>query len=277
MVRLQKEVLNMHRLKKMLVEQMDYESTLLERFEKEMQIMPEGSLCLKKVKGNSYIYYQNKKLSENRLLSPKKKEDSDLIGKIRKKFFIKKSIYQLRENRKIAEVMLRNFNPFDPEVIRNQLGSVYKEVQIIEWKSFMELELEKWKENKNENFLHPEGLKHISAKGQRVRSKSETIIADLLDYKNIIYKYEEPLNLNGQNFLPDFTILRSFDSRTVYWEHFGMIYDLEYRKNMEAKLLAYGNSGIIPWDNLIITFDSEEGSIDVSIISAVIDNMLLLK
>jgi len=267
----------MHRLKKMLLEQMDYESILLEKFENELKIVPPGSLSLKKVKGKSYIYYQNKKLAVNRLLSPKNKDDAYLIEKIRSKFFVKKSIHQLRKNNKIMETLLRSFVPFDPGEIRNQLAPVYKEVQIIEWKSDMELALEKWKgENNSKNFLYPEGLRHISSKGQRVRSKSETIIADLLDYKNISYKYEEPLNIKGQNFLPDFTILRTFDNRIIYWEHFGMIYDADYRKNMEAKLLAYGNSGIIPWDNLITTFDSNEGNIDVSIISAVIDKMLLL-
>lgn len=44
----------MHRLKKMLLEQMDYESILLERFEKEMLTYSEGSLSLKNVKGNAY-------------------------------------------------------------------------------------------------------------------------------------------------------------------------------------------------------------------------------
>jgi len=267
----------MHRLKKMLLEQMDYENSLLEIFEHELKTMPEGSLCLKKVKGNSYIYYQNKKVSENRLLSPKNEEEAYFIERIRRKFFIKKSIHQLRKNSKIMGELLGSFIPFDPGEIRNQLAPVYKEVQIIEWKSGMELALEKWKmENKDESFLYPEGLRHISSRGVRVRSKSETIIADLLDFKNILYKYEEPLNIKGQNFLPDFTILRAFDNRIIYWEHFGMIYDPNYRMNMEAKLLAYGNSGIVPWDNLIMTFDSNEGSIDVSTISAIIDKMLLL-
>ena len=256
---------------------MDYESKLLERFEKEILTFPEGSLSLKKVKGNAYIYLQNKTLAERRLLSPKKKEDADMIEKIRKKYFVKKSISQLRKNKKIMESLLRGLNPFDPGEIRNQMSSVYREVQIIEWKSKMDLALEKWKvKDKGESFLYPEGLRHISAKGQRVRSKSEAIIADLLDYKNILYKYEEPLNICGQKFSPDFTIFRSFDNRIIYWEHFGMINDTEYKKNMEMKLLAYRNSEIIPWDNLILTFDSIEGNIDVSMISAIIDKMLLI-
>ncbi len=267
----------MHRLKKMLLEQMEYENSLLQKFENELKTLPEGSLCLKKVKGTAYIYFQNKRLSENRILSPKKEEEAYLIERIRRKFFIKKSIHQLRKNSKIMKESLQSFIPFDPEEIRNQMATVYKEVQIIEWKSSMEKALEKWKEeNKGENFLYPEGLRHISSKGLRVRSKSETIIADLLDYKNIPYKYEEPLNIDGQHYLPDFTILRAFDNRVIYWEHFGMMYDSNYRINMEAKLLAYGNSGIIPWDNLIMTFDSNEGNIDVLLISAIIDKILLL-
>src|SRR5665648_929213 len=227
----------LHRLKKMLLEQRDYESILLDRFEKEIPTFPEGSLSLKKVKGNAYIYLHNKTLSETRLLSPKKKEDADIIEKIRKKYFVKKSISQLRKNKKIMDSLLRNLIPFDPGEIRNHMSSVYKEVQIIEWKSKMELALEKWKV-KNED--------------------------------------ENSLNIRGQKFFPDFTIFRSFDNRIIYWEHFGMINDTEYKKNMEMKLLAYGNSEIIPWDNLVLTFDSNEGCIDVSMISSIIDKMLLI-
>jgi hypothetical protein len=267
----------MHRLRIMLQEQIDYESKLLDRFEKEILTFPEGNLSLKKIKGNSYIYFHNKRLSESRSLSPKKKNDAELIRNIREKYFVKKSITQLRKNKKIMNSLLKDFVPFDPGEIRNNMSTVYREVQIIEWKSIMDLTIEKWKENNEcDSFLYPEGLRHISAKGQRVRSKSEAIIADLLDYRNILYKYEEPLNIKGQKFFPDFTVFRSFDNRIIYWEHFGMMNDMEYKKNMEMKLLAYRNSEIIPWDNLILTFDTEEGNIDVSMISSIIDKMLLI-
>lgn len=267
----------MHRLKKMLLDQMEYEKKMLEKFEVEISDLPDGSLCLKCIKGKSYIYFQNKSLNQCKFLSSKKNEDAELIYKLRKKFFVKKSISQLKTNKKIMEKVLEKFEPFDPGAIRGNLAPVYREIQIDEFKSKMESELENWKHGtKNDVVYLPEGLKHITAKGQKVRSKSEAIIADLLDYNNILYEYERVLHIEGQRFSPDFTILRGFDQREIYWEHFGMTYDAVYRKNMQIKLSVYENAGIIPWDNLILTFESDEGNIDVSMISAIIDKMILL-
>ena len=49
---------------------------------------------------------------------------------------------------------------------------------------------------------------HYTAKGERVRSKSEVIIADALHRAGIPYRYEYPLYLSGlEYFNPDFTIL----------------------------------------------------------------------
>lgn len=51
--------------------------------------------------------------------------------------------------------------------------------------------------------------------------------------------------------------------------------DPAYRANMEMKLDAYGKVGIIPWKNLVVTFESEAGGIDVARINEVIKKMLL--
>ena len=49
-------------------------------------------------------------------------------------------------------------------------------------------------------------------KKERVRSKSEKIIADMLYHKNIPYKYECPVTLKGSGTIyPDFTCLRLTD------------------------------------------------------------------
>lgn len=58
-------------------------------------------------------------------------------------------------------------------------------------------------------------------KGERVRSKSEQIIADRLYANGIPYKYECPLIVNGKLIHPDFTILRKSDRKEVYHEHLG--------------------------------------------------------
>ena len=48
----------------------------------------------------------------------------------------------------------------------------------------------------------------LTEKGERVRSKSEKILADYFYRKNILYKYEKPLYLKGYGTVyPDFTFL----------------------------------------------------------------------
>ena len=49
---------------------------------------------------------------------------------------------------------------------------------------------------------------YTTARGERVRSKSEVIIADTLNRLNVPYRYEYPLKLKGgQTFYPDFLCL----------------------------------------------------------------------
>lgn len=48
----------------------------------------------------------------------------------------------------------------------------------------------------------------LTEKGERVRSKSEKILADYFYRKNILYKYEKTLYLKGYGTVyPDFTFL----------------------------------------------------------------------
>ena len=67
----------------------------------------------------------------------------------------------------------------------------------------------KWYEEEYHGKEFKEGVPVIlTEKGERVRSKSEKIIADYFYRKNILYKYEKPLYLNGYGIVyPDFTLL----------------------------------------------------------------------
>ena len=54
--------------------------------------------------------------------------------------------------------------------------------------------------------LNDDTMEIYTQKGERVRSKSEKILADYFYYNNISYKYECPLKLNGYGIIyPDFT------------------------------------------------------------------------
>lgn len=115
---------------------------------------------------------------------------------------------------------------------------------------------------------------HRTQQGVKVRSKSELIIADMLEYQEIPYQYEVELPWDDYYLCPDFTVVRPRDSKVIYWEHFGKTNDDEYLRKMDLKIVKYRNMGIKPWDNLMISYDRENGSLDLGIIRSMIDSWL---
>lgn len=105
---------------------------------------------------------------------------------------------------------------------------------------------------------------YYSAKGIRMRSKSEVIIANLLDKYEIYYRYEKPLKLRKLGIVhPDFTLLDVKNRREIYFEHLGMMDDPTYRNNAIIKIRDYENSGYFLGDRLIVTFETLNCPLDV--------------
>ena len=99
----------------------------------------------------------------------------------------------------------------------------------------------------------------ITEKGERVRSKSEKILADYFYRNNIIYKYEKPLFLKGYGTVyPDFTFLSRKTGEEIYWEHEGMMDKSDYAKTAVKKLESYQKNGIYLGERLIATFETEQ-------------------
>lgn len=111
--------------------------------------------------------------------------------------------------------------------------------------------------------------------GVLVRSKSELLIASLLESKNIAYKYEARLLLNGRFAYPDFTIMHPRTHDIIILEHFGMMHDDEYRTKNNFKIMDYLNAGYRLGDNFIATYDDINGAIDMSALSRIIDAYLM--
>jgi hypothetical protein len=112
---------------------------------------------------------------------------------------------------------------------------------------------------------HLEALIHRTRKGIAVRSKSEVVVADVLDALGISYQYEQPLysRTDPRDFrLPDFTV--SFEGDVFYWEHLGMLNVPSYREAWERKQKWYEENGFA--DRLITSQDGPDGSIDAAAI-----------
>ena len=127
-----------------------------------------------------------------------------------------------------------------------------------------------------------------TAHGERVRSKSEVIIADTLFRYNIPYRYEFPITLKRSNsddirrdfgssitLYPDFLCLNTRTRQEFYWEHFGLMDDPAYSNNAVGKLRLYTENGILPGRNLIITMETQTEPPSIKALEKLIEEFLL--
>ena len=112
--------------------------------------------------------------------------------------------------------------------------------------------------------------RYFTEKGERVRSKSEMIIAEALDRAGLPYKYECPLRIKDRILYPDFTILDMRTRQERYLEHFGMMDKPEYLDTFFKKLHFYEANGYLPGEKLIMTFESSAMPLDVRLMRSII-------
>ena len=124
--------------------------------------------------------------------------------------------------------------------------------------------------------FEPGTLIHMTERGDRVRSKSEVILANKFYHMDIPYHYEMPLHIPRQgDYYPDFTLLNKRTREIVYLEHFGRMDDEKYVNRNLKKINTYIKSGIIPGRNLIMTFESSQQALDIKVIDRLIKEYLL--
>ena len=122
---------------------------------------------------------------------------------------------------------------------------------------------------------YEQNLIHKTRRGELVRSKSEVIIANELDHAGIPYEYEKELVLENDGMrIPDFTIEDAETGKCFYWEHCGMLGDVEYARRWEEKKGLYAAHGIVEDVNLIVSKDDLNGGIDSAAISVLIKKYL---
>ena len=115
----------------------------------------------------------------------------------------------------------------------------------------------------------------FTARGERVRSKSEKIIADTLERKGIPYKYEAMMTLkDGITVYPDFRVLNVRKRKEFIWEHLGMMDDENYASRAVNKLNIYFTSGFFPGEQLIFTMESLKSPLGTKIIEMIIERYL---
>ena len=96
------------------------------------------------------------------------------------------------------------------------------------------------------------------------------MIADALAQAGLPYRYECPLMLGTAVVHPDFTILRREDRKELFWEHLGRMDDAGYVMKNLSKIRLYEQNGIMPGIDLILTMETSQQPINLSVIKQVI-------
>ncbi len=136
--------------------------------------------------------------------------------------------------------------------------------------------VEQWQHQEYEKKgFSPNAPEYYTEKGERVRSKSEILIANTLCKHGIPYRYEVPLYLNGFGLIhPDFTVLNVKERKEYYYEHLGKMDDLEYIDKALKRIDAYERNGILLGKNLILTYETLSHPINLKHVELMIEQYL---
>ncbi|MCR4688422.1 MAG: hypothetical protein K5745_02615 [Saccharofermentans sp.] len=94
--------------------------------------------------------------------------------------------------------------------------------------------------------------------GIQMRSRSEMLIAEILDELGLEYKYEPAINFGGITYYPDFLVYLPGLKRCIIIEFFGKCSTEEYVFDMASKIKAYSRGGLLMNRDFIGFYGTED-------------------
>lgn len=256
------------RISKIINDRHDLLVNSADALEKRILQFPEGTVKIKRTKYVSYYYLCLGKTEIRRLTG----EDNELLKTLIQKSYLKTVLKATKDEIHAIEKLKSNYPAQILEDVYDNLPDERKAyaTPIVPGD-------EKYVQNWLAIPYTPKPFRQdapefYTMKGERVRSKSEVIIADRLFAKGIPYKYECPLKIGQEIIHPDFTILRMSDRKILYHEHCGKMGDHEYVENMIDRVNKYGRAGIYIGNNLFLSLESADTQIDISWLDKFIEN-----
>lgn len=263
----------MKNLKELLLSEQERLEKIVGDTSSRLKDAPAGTLRMSR-SHNQLQYYRCTKEKKSGIYI--NKNNIELAHKLAQKTYDEKVL-------KLAEKRLAQIRKITKDYMEDEIEAIYQnkraerqaviepveptwEMCLTEWKS---------KEHQGKGFREDTPI-ILSEKGERVRSKSEKILADYFYRNGIEYKYECPLYLNGVGIVyPDFTFLSPKTREEIYWEHNGKVDDPTYAKNMVRKIQAYENNEIFPGERLILTYETEQTILNTSKIEQLVKRYLI--
>ena len=256
---------------------------------------PEGHLRISNYQGRTSYYHllpaDQRQLTEDAVITaPAQSRDTSRNGKYIRKgdFPFVQSLAQKDYDThviKIAQAELQRIDDLLEHYEPKQLEEAYASLHPLRRELITprvltdELFAEKWQNitYSRKGFDPKDTSDFFTEKGERVRSKSEMLLANHFLSRGIPYHYEYPLHLFNRSltYHPDFTLLNSRTRKTYFWEHLGRMDNEDYAVNAMTRINNYVRNGIIPGRDLIFTHETNKESLSMSIIDIYIDTFLI--
>ncbi len=261
----------MHGLRNKLVQEQKYLESILIKLEKNRVEAPEGKLRVSVSSGRTRYYH----CLNDRLGEYIPKDNIKLVQQLAQKNYNEKveKIAKIRLNR--VKNCLKGYSDDEIDEIYTSLHAAKQELVTPVKPTSLMLE-ERWIEEEYKTKGFQDGTPVIlTERGERVRSKSEKILADYFYRNDIAYKYEKPLILRGVGTVyPDFTFLSKETGKEIYWEHEGMMDKSEYALYAVKKFNSYMLNGIMPGERLILTFETSQEVLNMKIVAELVKRYL---
>ena len=225
--------------------------------EKALKSAPEGSLRICR-HGDRTQYYHREDPKDCNGVYIREKEIA-LAQKLAQKDYDKKVLSSIEKELNAINKYFSCYPDVGAEQVYDKLHSERKKL-ILQIMESDEEYVSNWEavEYRGKEF-YEDTPEFYTAKGERVRSKSEVIIADVLHREGVPYRYEYPIYISGVgDIYPDFTVLNIRTRKEILWEHFGMMDDPEYVEKAVQKIMTYEQNEILQGENLILTYETRK-------------------
>lgn len=265
----------MYNLRVLLLREQKRLERIQEKVIDNLKDVPPGTLRVSGGKNWTQYYHCMPDGKKNGKYIPKSEEN--LIRRLAQKAYDEKILKLTKKRLSQIKRITRDYEEEEIEdVFSKEHTGRQKWIRPVEltWKQ----QLEEWmsKDYRRKEFQEDAPI-IMTNRGERVRSKSEKILADYFFQKGIIYKYECPLYLKGIGVVhPDFTFLSRKTRQEIYWEHDGRMDDPIYAQNAIRKIQAYEKNGIYPGERLILTFETTKNVLDMELVEKLVSRYLMI-
>lgn len=250
-----------------------YLDNLIANIESDKREFPKGNLRISKNGEKIQYYLITQKGDKNGCYI--RKENFEMVKEIARRDYLHTVLKEAKRETKALKRFLKGMKGISVEEVYEEL-SIYRKELVEPILQSDRIFVNEWlNEQYIGNPFSPEEKVYETKRGEKVRSKSEVLLADMYYEMGIPYKYEYPIKMfSGKIRYPDFVLLKMPERKEIYHEHMGLLEEREYRQMNLLKLNEYAKSGIQIGDNLLITFETDYAPLVISDVKKMISHLL---